>query len=199
MKKMPKSLIVLSLVLCISCGSLQNRNSNSQSDIINILLERAEKSRDSIYIIDLVSKTESMKYNESSYMKNKILAIKNDAEEFDDFKKILTKQGINYDQELSYFKKQLQNPVPIDKSKIKIEKVRFFPSNTDSEKLLLDKNFKPINYYYDLPKIVFTKDGNNAIVYQKNRESANHFALFKRVEGKWKGTIDILDKPSGIE
>ncbi len=199
MRTILKLLLVISLMLGSSCTSLQHRNSDDQADVVAMLLERANKSRDSIYIIDWKSNTDSKNNIKLDYEKNKILEIKNDVEEFDGFKNILIKQGINYDKELQYFKKQLKKPKPIDKSKIKLGNVRFFPSTTDPEKLFLDKNFKPINYYYDLPKIIFTRNGNNALIYQKNREYENHITLYKRIDGKWKAIIDFIDKPCSIE
>ena len=188
MKEQFKILVLISYLLIISCASLQEKNSEDQSDIIGLLLETAAKNRDSVYVVDWIGK------KKFDYKKSKILTIKDDINSFKNFQIFLFKQGIEYSKEVKYFKRQLRNPIPINKKKIKLNIVRFF--STDMDKFNLDKN---TGYYYNLPRIIFTRDGKNAIIYQKNNETANHFTLFKKVNGKWKGTLEFLDPISAVE
>ncbi len=200
MKELSKIFVLISYLFIISCASLQNGNSENQSDIINILLETAARNRDSIYVVDWIDKKKvSDSKKKFDYKELKILSIKDDIDSFNNFKCFLSKQGVKYDTELTYFKEQLKNPIPINKKKIKLDRARFFPANTDIDKLNFDKDYKFTGYYYHLPRIVFTRDGINAIIYQKNKGSVNHFTLFKKINGKWKGTLEFLDPISAIE
>jgi len=183
MRKAFKILFFLWFLFMVSCVSLRTKHEDDYYVITNKMLDNTGKSRDSIYIIN---------WKEKKRVKNNnLLNDFNSFKRFKRFKRFLAEQGINYDKELPYFKKQLKNTIDLDKNKIENSKTNIFPVGTDIHNLNFDKNYAFTGYYYNLYSIVFTKDRKNAIAYRQNKNSTKSIIHFKKTNGIWKSTFEF--------
>ena len=183
--------IILSFVsisLIFSCGISDIAYDRDYYDIINLTLNKAKEGRDSIYLISSVNKDKFY----DSILNNKKLSYYHefrqiqraiDAGQEDIHYSFFLKNGIDLTEELSYFEKQLSQYVDLDKSKIKLEKIRYFPFGTDPWALKYNDQFT--NYYFSLRRPLFTKRGDFAIVSYKSIGGGHYFIIFKKTNGIW--------------